>query len=47
MTLATRDLMTDLRSAGEITGGPRAFSKADRSNFLQMLETQIQASLRG
>lgn len=47
MTLATRDLMTDLRSAGEVTGGPRAFSKADRSNFLQALETQIQASKRG
>ena len=46
MTLATRDLMTDLRSAGEITGGPRAFSKADRSNFLQMLETQVQAAKR-
>ncbi len=27
MSLATRDLMTDLRSAGETTGGPRAFSK--------------------
>jgi uncharacterized protein YaiI (UPF0178 family) len=47
MTLATRDLMTDLRAAGEVTGGPRAFSKQDRSNFLQALETQIQASKRG
>lgn len=46
MTLATRDLMTDLRSAGEVTGGPRAFSKQDRSNFLQMLETQVQAAKR-
>lgn len=47
MSLATRDLMTDLRSAGETTRGPRAFSKQDRSNFLQSLETEIQASIRG
>ena len=38
--------MTDLRSSGEITGGPRAFSKQDRSNFLQTLETQVQAIKR-
>lgn len=47
MSLATRDLMTDLRSAGETTRGPRAFSRQDRSNFLQSLETEIQASMRG
>ena len=41
MTLAVRDLMTDLRSAGEITGGPRPFSKADRSAFLQALDAAI------
>ena len=46
ISLATRDLMTDLRSAGETTGGPRAFSKQDRSSFLQTLETEIQAALR-
>ena len=46
MSLATRDLMTDLRCAGETTRGPRAFSKQDRSNFLQSLETEIQASKR-
>ena len=46
MALATRDLMTDLRSAGEVTGGPRGFSKQDRSNFLQRLETEVQASLK-
>jgi len=47
MALATRNLMTDLREAGEITGGPMAFANADRSNFLQSLETTIQAALRG
>jgi len=30
-----------------VTGGPRGFSKQDRSNFLQRLETQVQASLKG
>ena len=34
MTLATRNLMDSLRSAGEITGGPKPFSPRDRSSFL-------------
>ena len=34
MTLAVRNLMTDLRSAGEVTGGPRSFAPRDRSAFL-------------
>lgn len=41
MALAMRDLMTDLRAAGAVTGGPRAFSKADRSAFLQALDGTI------
>ncbi|MBZ0149064.1 MAG: YaiI/YqxD family protein [Pseudorhodoplanes sp.] len=41
MALAMRDLMTDLRSAGGVTGGPRPFSKRDRSEFLSALETAI------
>jgi uncharacterized protein YaiI (UPF0178 family) len=41
MTLAVRNLMTDLRSAGEITGGPRGFSPRDRSTFLSTLDTTI------
>ncbi|MBO22704.1 MAG: hypothetical protein CMM26_10110 [Rhodospirillaceae bacterium] len=43
MALATRDLLTNLRSAGKTTRGPRAFAKQDRSNFLQALEAAIQA----
>jgi uncharacterized protein YaiI (UPF0178 family) len=31
-----------LRSAGEITGGPRPFSPKDRSAFLQALEQAVQ-----
>lgn len=47
MQLATRDLMTSLRDQGEITSGPRAFRKEDRSNFLQALEKAIQDAKRG
>jgi uncharacterized protein YaiI (UPF0178 family) len=45
--LATRDLMTDLRSAGMQTGGSKPFSPKDRSAFLNGFETVIQASKRG
>lgn len=41
MALATRDLMADLRSAGEVTGGPRPFSARDRSSFLQALDLAV------
>ncbi len=41
--LATRDLMTHLRDIGINTGGPAAFSKKDRSQFLQSLDKLIQA----
>jgi uncharacterized protein len=41
MTLATRNLMTDLRSAGEVTRGPRPFSPRDRSEFLSALDRAI------
>ena len=41
MTLATRNLMDSLRSAGEITGGPKPFSPRDRSSFLAALDQAI------
>jgi uncharacterized protein len=41
MTLAVRNLMTDLRSSGEITGGPRSFSPRDRSAFISALDQTI------
>ena len=40
--LATRNLMDQLRSAGEITSGPRPFSPRDRSAFLSALDLAIQ-----
>lgn len=46
MALAMRDLMTTLRDAGEVTGGPSSFSRQDRSKFLQALETTLQAVRR-
>ncbi len=46
MALATRELMQGLRDSGEITGGPRPFSQADRSAFLNRLETTVQAAMR-
>jgi uncharacterized protein YaiI (UPF0178 family) len=41
MTLAVRNLMTDLRSSGEVTGGPRSFAPRDRSAFLSTLDQTI------
>ena len=39
MTLAVRNLMTDLRSSGEVTGGPKSFAPRDRSaSVLYMTE---------
>jgi uncharacterized protein len=41
MTLAMRNLMTDLRSSGEITGGPKSYSPRDRSAFISALDQAI------
>ncbi|MDQ0396408.1 YaiI/YqxD family protein [Labrys monachus] len=41
MALATRNLMDQLRSAGEVTGGPSPFSPRDRSAFLGALDRII------
>ncbi len=41
MTLATRNLLTDLRDAGQMTGGPRPFAARDRSAFLSALDLAI------
>lgn len=44
--VATRDLLSELRGAGEITGGPPPLTKQDRSRFLQALDEVIQAIRR-
>ena len=44
--VATRDLMSELRGTGKITGGPPPLKKRDRSRFLQQLDEVIQAIRR-
>ena len=44
--VAIRDLLSDLRSTGEITGGPPPLKKRDRSRFLQQLDNVIQSIRR-
>jgi uncharacterized protein YaiI (UPF0178 family) len=44
--VATRNLLSMLREAGEITGGPRPLQKSDRSRFLQKLDEIIHAIRR-
>ena len=41
MAVATRNLMADLRAMGETTGGPKPFSRQDRSRFLSALDEAI------
>lgn len=47
LDLAQRNLMTDLRSAGAITGGPKPFSARDRSTFLSALHEALVRLARG
>ena len=42
MQRAVRDLMTDLRDAGQVQSFNPTFTKKDRSAFLQALETAVQ-----
>jgi uncharacterized protein YaiI (UPF0178 family) len=41
MALATRNLLHELRSAGAVTGGPKALEPRDRSRFLSALDRAI------
>ena len=44
--VAIRNLLSELRSAGEITGGPPPLKKRDRSRFLQQFDDVIQSIRR-
>jgi uncharacterized protein YaiI (UPF0178 family) len=44
--VASRELLSELRSTGEITGGPPPLTRRDRSRFLQQLDNEIQSILR-
>lgn len=46
MALASRNLMADLRSFGEITGGPPPLDKRGRSLFLEKLDEAVNAIRR-
>ena len=46
MALAMRDLMQQLREAGDVKGANPAFTREDRSRFLRMMEETIQTVLR-
>ena len=39
--IATRAIMADLRAGGDVIGGPPPFAKADRSRFLQALDSAL------
>ena len=41
MAMATRELMTQLRAMGEITGGPKAMAGKDKSRFLSALDEAV------
>ena len=44
--LASRDLLSQLRDLGTMTGGPAPFEKRDRSRFLERLDQAIQTVRR-
>ena len=44
--LALRDLMSDLRQEGVVTGGPAPMTPKDRSRFLSKLDEAVNAVLR-
>jgi uncharacterized protein YaiI (UPF0178 family) len=45
--IATRAIMADLRAGGDQLGGPKPFAAADRSRFLQALDTALARLGRG
>lgn len=44
--LSVRDFMADVRDAGGITAGPRAFSPRDKQRFASALDAALQRGLR-
>lgn len=43
--LATREMLSQLRDHGLVSGGPAPFQQKDRSRFLQRLDTMVRAAL--
>lgn len=42
MAMANRELLSNLRAMGEITGGPKPMTSRDRSRFLSALDEAVQ-----
>jgi len=42
MAMANRELLSNLRAMGEVTGGPKPMAQRDRSRFLSALDETIQ-----
>jgi uncharacterized protein len=47
MAMANRELLSNLRAMGEVTGGPKPMTQRDRSRFLSALDETIQRLRRG
>jgi hypothetical protein len=45
--LATRQLLSELRDQGAVSGGPRPLADKDRSRFLNRLDQLVVAAMRG
>jgi hypothetical protein len=46
MAMANRELLSNLRAMGEVTGGPRPMTPRDRSRFLSALDEAVQKARR-
>jgi uncharacterized protein YaiI (UPF0178 family) len=46
MAMANRELLSNLRAMGEITGGPKPMAQRDRSRFLSALDEAVQKMRR-
>ena len=46
MAMANRELLSNLRAMGEVTGGPKPMTPRDRSRFLSALDQAVQTLRR-
>ena len=46
MAMANRELLSNLRAMGAVTGGPKPMAQRDRSRFLSALDEAIQKIIR-
>src|SRR5690349_3879032 len=46
MAMANRELLSNLRAMGEVTGGPKPMAARDRSRFLSALDEAVQKARR-